>query len=337
MATANQRLKTLRLINGMSQAYFAAILGVKQPQLSMIEKGDRELTSHNMLAARMYFRLPADYFDGRGITYLPHHLNFRRKKLTKTQANMAAQTFGLIEENFAHYENPLDDLPTSPTMTRHSAEDIRAIAADARAHIGIKPDTPINNVTRCMDRIGIVVTPLSNPLLPKDKIDGISTPMQSSHAFVTTLNYNTPGDRFRFSAAHELGHILMHTNNHKKSLADKEAEADDFASAFLMPEKPMLDLLTPDLTLNGYAALKSKWGTSIQSLIRRAHDLGVIDDDRYRSLYMQLSGRGWRKNEPVKVLLEKIIHEPPQLFIRQQFEEKNEYPLAAVTELPRRK
>lgn len=335
MSTANQRLKTLRLINGMSQGEFAAILGIKQPLLSMLERGDRELTANHMIAARMHFRLPADYFDGPSVTYQPEQLNFRRKKLSKGQATMAAQTFGLIEQSFSEYENRLNELPGATSASRLSPEDIKAIASDARAHIGVKPDTPIRNVTRCMDRLGIIVTSLANPLLPSDKIDGISTPARSEHAFVTTLNYDTSGDRFRFSAAHELGHILLHTNDTTKSLADKESEADDFAAAFLMPADPLGDLLTPSLTLNGYAAVKSKWGVSIQSLIRRARDLGIIDDARYRSLYMQLSGRGWKKQEPVEVQLEQMIYQPPELWIKQNQPER-EPALASVTQLPRR-
>ncbi|QPK78312.1 ImmA/IrrE family metallo-endopeptidase [Corynebacterium lizhenjunii] len=335
MPTANHRLKTLRLINGMNQGDFANILGIKQPLLSMIERGDRELTTNHIVTARMYFRLPADYFDKPEITYQPNQLNFRRKKLTKNQATMAAHTFGLIEQHYADQPNPLQEFPCTPTPTRRSTKDIEAIAADTRAQLGIKPDTPIRNVTRCMDRLGIIVTALANPLLPADKIDGISTPAQTGHALVTTLNYSTPGDRFRFSAAHELGHVLLHTNDEVKSLEDKEAEADDFAAAFLMPAGPMRDLLTADLTLNGYAAVKSKWGTSIQALVRRARDLGVIDDDRYRSLFIQLSGRGWRTREPVEVQLESMIHQPPELWIAHAG--RRDGPgLASVTQLPRR-
>lgn len=336
MLTANQRLKTLRLINGMSQGEFASILGIKQPLLSMLERGDRELNANHMVSARMYFQVPADYFDGPEINYRPEHLNFRRKKLTKAQATMAAQTFGLIEQSFADYKNPLDELPGSPTSRRRSTEDIQAIAADARAQIGVKPHTPIRNVTRCMDRLGIVVTSLANPLLPSDKIDGISTPLRTEHAFVTTLNYNVSGDRFRFSAAHELGHILLHTNDRIKTLTDKEAEADEFAAEFLMPAEVMRDLLTPDLTLTGYASVKSKWGVSMQALIRRARDLGIITPERYRSLNIQISSRGWRKNEPVEVFLENMIHQPPPLWIAQSPSEKYSN-LASITQLPLRK
>lgn len=40
---------------------------------------------------------------------------------------------------------------------------------------------------------------------------------------------------------------------------------------------------------------------SISSMISRASNLGIIDADRTRSLQIQLSARGWRKEEPVHV------------------------------------
>lgn len=315
MIAANQRLHGLRLLNGMGQAEFAAILGVGQSQLSQIERGTRTLTYQHQLAARMYFKLPADYFEKEPVKYSPAQLNFRRKKLSAKAADMAAQTFGLIEENFKDQENKTTTLELKNTPTQRSLAEIEVIAAETRSLIGIKPDTAVRNVTRCMNHIGIVVTELANPLLPAGKIDGISSPISTQSAFVTTLSRDVPGDRYRFSAAHELGHIILHTNDTTKSTEIKEKEADDFASAFLLPKRALLDELSPTLTLNGYGRLKANWAVSMQSIIRRALDLGVINEDRYRSLYIQLSSRGWRKKEPVEVPLENLITPPPYLGI----------------------
>lgn len=317
MIAANQRLHGLRLLNGMGQAEFAALLGVGQSQLSQIERGTRALTYRHQLAARMYFKLPADYFEKDPIQYSPAQLNFRRKKLTSKSASMAALTFGHIEESFKDRENQTSTLEARATPTRRSLKEIEALAAETRSLIGIKPDTAVHNVTRCMEHIGIVVTELANPLLPVGKIDGISSPLRTQSAFVTTLSRGVPGDRYRFSAAHELGHIMLHTNDNTKPMEVKEKEADDFASAFLLPKNHLMDELSPTLTLNGYGRLKAKWAVSMQSIIRRARDLGVIDEGRYRSLFVQLSSRGWRKQEPVEVPLENLITPPPHLCISQ--------------------
>ena len=64
------------------------------------------------------------------------------------------------------------------------------------------------------------------------------------------------------------------------------------------------EFVTTDVTLRDFAQLKATWGVSIQALIMRCSQLGLIDPARKTSLFKQLSARGWRKNEPVKVHLE---------------------------------
>jgi hypothetical protein len=46
---------------------------------------------------------------------------------------------------------------------------------------------------------------------------------------------------------------------------------------------------------------KATWGVSIQALIMRGYVVGNLSDSRKRSLYVQLTQRGWRKSEPVTV------------------------------------
>jgi len=312
---AHHRLQTLRALNGLTQKEFAAILGVGQAQYSQIEKGLRALTPAHKVSAQLHFNLDSDYFDAPALTYTATSLNYRRQKLSVRHLNMATATFGLTEQAVRSpgQSNPLDVLATTPVASRRSLATVEKFAAESRELIGIKPDAVINNVTRCLDRIGIIVTGLTNPLLPMERIDGISTPIRSQAPFVTALNYDVPGDRLRFSAAHELGHIMMHTIGHDGSLADREAEADMFASAFLLPREPMMDLIAPDFTLESYARLKAKWGVSIQALVRRARDLGIIGYNRYRSLMIQISSRGWRKNEPVHIPVEMPLTRAPSL------------------------
>ena len=48
--------------------------------------------------------------------------------------------------------------------------------------------------------------------------------------------------------------------------------------------------------LRDFFGLKNSWGISVAALVYRAHELGHIDDRRYRSLQIQMSR--WRKSEP---------------------------------------
>jgi Zn-dependent peptidase ImmA (M78 family)/transcriptional regulator with XRE-family HTH domain len=301
----NQRLRNLRQLNGMTQKAFAAELGIGQAALSQIERGDRPLTAQHMVIARRRFNIPFDFFEAPPITYGPNDLNFRTRKLTRAQQDRAVTMFGLIEQeircktdiaNSTASLNPAD----RDNVRARPLREVEALAAAARQMIGVRSDKVINNVTRCIERLGILVTglPVWDPIA---RIDGISSPRRTEEPFVAALDLDKPGDRLRFSAAHELGHILVHTESKPLSREAREAEADTFASAFLLPRAAMLEELSPTLTLAGYSRIKARWGVSMQAVIRRSFDLGVIDRDRYRSLQIQISSRGWRKDEPVDI------------------------------------
>jgi Zn-dependent peptidase ImmA (M78 family) len=112
-------------------------------------------------------------------------------------------------------------------------------------------------------------------------------------------------DRERFTLAHELGHLIMHDLPTPPDNAEREADA--FASEFLMPAAEIGPQLA-GIDLAKAANLKRHWKTAMSALIRRARDLGRIDERRYTSLNVQLSQKGWRKVEPVQ-----IEHEQPTL------------------------
>ena len=91
-------------------------------------------------------------------------------------------------------------------------------------------------LSRKLENSGGVVFMVS---LDSDKFDALSV-WASEMPPLIFANENFPGDRLRFSLAHELGHLLMHTNPSPK----QEEEADRFASEFLMPA----DEIEPQLT-----------------------------------------------------------------------------------------
>jgi hypothetical protein len=57
--------------------------------------------------------------------------------------------------------------------------------------------------------------------------------------------------------------------------------------------------------LSALVMLKTIWGVSVKSLVRRARELGAVDGDRALSLYKQMSSRGWNRREPGYVSPEK--------------------------------
>ncbi|WP_270200072.1 ImmA/IrrE family metallo-endopeptidase [Bifidobacterium pseudocatenulatum] len=154
-----------------------------------------------------------------------------------------------------------------------------------------------------MERRGVVVAPLT--VDAGDAVsDGVTYP---GMALIGYFPEGKPGDRLRFTIAHELGHLVLHRHRRPIDAALMEREANEFAGEFLFPETDARAVLAPGMTLEDYRYVKSGWGISIAASVRRAFDLGVIDHDKYTSLYVRMSQRRWTKREPVGVKAERPV------------------------------
>lgn len=158
----------------------------------------------------------------------------------------------------------------------------------------------MSNVIRSAERKGIIVAPLAVEV--SDAVsDGVTYP---GKALIGYFPENKSGDRLRFTIAHELGHLILHRNRRPKDVSLMEREANEFASEFLLPEADARAILSSSMTLEDYRYVKAGWGISIAATVRCAFDLGVIDKDKYKSLYVRMAQRHWTKHEPVEVRAE---------------------------------
>ena len=111
---------------------------------------------------------------------------------------------------------------------------------------------------------------------------------------IIVLNEEQPADRLRFTLAHELGHLVMH---HFPN-AEMETEANEFASALLMPRNDVLVALRGRLDLRRLAALKPEWRVSMQALLYRAQSLGLIEKQQAGWLWRQFNANRIKLREP---------------------------------------
>ena len=113
------------------------------------------------------------------------------------------------------------------------------------------------------------------------------------------LDTRRSAERTRMDVAHELGHLVLHAKG-GASGRQAEHEAERFAGAFLMPK----DSVTANFhsarsaSLKQFIAHKKQWNVSLTSLIVRVKELDYITEFRYRSLFIEASRLGYRKNEP---------------------------------------
>jgi Zn-dependent peptidase ImmA (M78 family) len=118
------------------------------------------------------------------------------------------------------------------------------------------------------------------------------------------INAHAPADRFRFSLAHELGHVLLHSE--PGVTADQERQADEFASELLLPADAVrTELKQGRLDLPRLLDLKHRWGVSMAALLRRAFTLDIVSDWQYRNLMVEMSALGYRTQEPSDLVRER--------------------------------
>ena len=158
---------------------------------------------------------------------------------------------------------------------------------------------PISNMTLLVEKMGIRVSFVN---LEDESIDAIT--IKNDGQFYMLINSRISSSvRIRFNIAHELGHIFLHFNylesniNNTSNYKRIEAEANHFAGALLMPE----DGLATDMYLTNMEhlmLLKKHWLVSIQSLIYRGNEIGLITDQQALFLRQTISRNHWRYNEP---------------------------------------
>jgi len=177
-------------------------------------------------------------------------------------------------------------------------ETIEELSLSVRRSLNIG-NGPIDNITRLCEKLGIIVVFLD---LSKSTIDGCST-MYKGRPYIVLNKHAFSSVRMRFTLAHELGHILLHSTlprkhtNNSTNHKQIEKEANLFASFLLMPEESFVQDVN-GLGLDYLLMLKKHWKVSMQAMIYRAEYLEIFTEDYALYLRQQVSRKGWRKFEP---------------------------------------
>jgi hypothetical protein len=88
------------------------------------------------------------------------------------------------------------------------------------------------------------------------------------------------------------------------------------------------------ISLNELIIVRRQWKVSIQALVMRAHDLGLLSSHQKARYYQQISARGWRKAEPGIVELEQPTTFSDALEIHRAHHRYTDAELATMIGLP---
>ena len=315
-----KRLKNARLFRGLTLTELADRTGISKQSLSLYEN-ERNTPEHERvqaLASSLSF--PYEFFFQTDNCETVTEVTYFRSLASATKMNRTAQSIkldyvakmyevlldyidfpalNLPEVSFDGSDDEFDDKGIEDTQ-----QQIESIAHQVREFWGIG-DAPIKNLQFLLEKNGIIVTGFDTL---EDKIDAFSqrTIIGSGDMyFIAVALGQRPEGRIWFDLAHELGHILLHPWSENLELITKEEfkarekQANMFASALLLPKNSFgKDVQAYPTDLKYYQFLKKKWKASIQAMIYRSNQLGIITHNQFQYMMRQISKNGWRTKEP---------------------------------------
>ena len=298
---AGSRLVAIRELLGRTQAEVAKATGISPSALSQAERGDTTLSSASIAHVASHLGVSPEAFVERHDPELRMKPQFRHLRRTSVREQRKAERFVFATARVANILRDRVEFPGEPFSFAYSvnpeertddvAEEIERAAARTRSALGLSENKPIG--FKLIDKLEDGGVTVVRDRETDQDIDAYSAVVGQLPVIVLDGGKGSVWDRDNFNLAHELGHIVMHLGiRHTPGTRTVEAQAHRFAGAFLGPDKTMREVLPRDLDWGHYLELKREWGMSMAALVRRAKDLGVIDDAMYTRAMKQRSAYG---------------------------------------------
>ena len=241
-----QNIRRIRTSRGLRQDEVARNAGISRNAFRSIETGQAEprVSTLQSIARALGVDLPALLAE-------PPHLSSVRLRSSKARTRKAQATRDqvIVEvarwlKDFAGLQELLDqrkpyalqalgDKVSDSTDPNHSIEAARL----ARQELGLKLDEPIRDICGLLASAGVKVHVTK---VEMEDLFGLSVAAaDGGPAIIVNVRDDISVERRIFTAAHELGHLLLHPRAYNveqvEEDTDEENQADLFASHFLMP------------------------------------------------------------------------------------------------------
>ncbi len=298
-----ERLHRARKAAGLSMPALGKMIGVSGNAIKKYEHGDNMPSSGNVLKLAKALGVRTEYFfrpikvDITGIEYRKH-ASTPQKTLDRIngdvwdQAERWAELLNLYPDT--DMPVPAFALPEDLPEQINDCDQLEAVAHHVR-EVWQLGQNPIPDLVDTLESRGIMV--ITTKVDVGEKFAGLAGNMGKTPLIV--ISDHQPGDRQRFTLAHELGHLVLH--GRLADDLDEEKACNHFAGAFLLPEAAAKQhlgshrnsILWPELHM-----LKHEFGLSMGAILIRTMQCCIISENRYRGYTIEFSKNGWRKQEP---------------------------------------
>jgi Zn-dependent peptidase ImmA (M78 family) len=281
----SKRLKSARAMQRLSMDALCARMDniISKQSISKYETGKMMPDSTVLIALANALQVSVDYLFRPFKTDL-QSVEFRKKsKLKITALDSIKEKVRDSVERYLEIESILNmdsqfKIDFSNVIV-HGADDVKNLVVRLRKEWNLGEDA-ISYVLSLLEENEIKVIELNAPV----GFDGLSGWVNQSYP-VIVLNKNFPAERKRFTAFHELGHLLL---SFDPIIGAKEQESlcHLFASEMLLPSNQFIKLLgasRKDISLQELIDLQMQYGISIDALMYKAKELNIISEQRYKT------------------------------------------------------
>lgn len=300
------RIKQAREATGLSQRDLAAACGLSAMAISKYERGELTPSSQALGALAEAMNVRVEYFFRTRSVEL-EKLEFRKhaRLPAKQEQRVLADARDQIER-WLELEDLLPNewakpfsVPSGVPERIRNADEIEAAALAVRKAWGLGTE-PIVDLIEVLEDQGLKV--LLSKYATAAKFDGLAA--EANGHTVILVGADQPGDRQRFTMAHELGHLVLEDRLEPGAFdgeEDEEKACHRFAGAFLVPGPQVVASLGKRrswIELQELYLLKQQWGLSMAAWTFRARDLGIINASVMNKLWRLLRARKWHETEP---------------------------------------
>ncbi len=242
-ATLSANLLRIRLARGETQAQIAAAAGMSRVGYRNVESGDAvpRTDSLEKIAEALGVGVedllrPAETL--RAVRFRAHKKMTAREQLLLDVGRWLRAYVALEELVGEKPESPFHSLRMLLPKRAPGFERAVDAASEARRVLKLGPKEGIRDICGLLEDNGVKVY---TPVLASEGFFGLSVGEEDCGPAVVVNTWDRISvERWIFTAAHELGHVLLHLSSFDVEKSDEvegeESEADVFASYFLMPE-----------------------------------------------------------------------------------------------------
>lgn len=299
----DERIRRARKASGQSLRSLAAKAGISHTTLNKYEHGEQVPGSRQLAAIAQALGVRTEYLlrtasvELGPVEYRASRLPVRVKNRIHAEVLDQLERWHELLDLFPTDVVPPFSLPSGLPEPVEDQDALETIADQVRLAWRLGED-PIPDLIDTLESRGILV--VQTELDDAHRFNGLSAMAGDGLARpVIVVDAGWPGDRQRFTLAHELGHLIL--QGRVSSTLNVEKACDRFAGAFLLPRpaaRQALGEYRQTLEPQELGLLKAEYGLSMQSCLFRALQAGIISRTVQQDLFREFSKRGWRKREP---------------------------------------